>query len=45
MKAWRDIWTAGQGIATIRDTPSVATLVTRLRAEYEAACTPGARHS
>jgi len=38
VKAWRDIWTAGQGIATIHDTPSVATLVTRLRAEYEAAC-------
>jgi len=46
VKAWRDIWTAGQGIATIHDTPSVATLVGRLRAEYaEASNPPGARHS
>jgi nitronate monooxygenase len=46
VKAWRDIWTAGQGIATIHDTPSVAALVGRLRAEYaEASNPPGARHS
>ena len=44
VKAWRDIWTAGQGIATIRDSPPVATLVSRLRAEYEEASKPpGAR--
>jgi nitronate monooxygenase len=36
-KAWRDIWGCGQGIGTIHDVPSVAQLVTRMRAEYLAA--------
>lgn len=35
---WRDIWSAGQGIALIGDTPSVAELVERLQAEYRTAC-------
>ncbi len=35
---WRDIWSAGQGIALIKDTPSVAELVERLQAEYRTAC-------
>lgn len=35
---WRDIWSAGQGIALIDDTPSVADLVAQLSAEYAAAC-------
>ena len=33
--AWRDIWSAGQGVGVITDAPSVATLVDRLVAEYE----------
>jgi nitronate monooxygenase len=37
-KAWRDVWSAGHGVATIHDTPDVATLVARLRDEYLAAC-------
>lgn len=37
VKAWRDIWTAGQGLTTIHDAPPVAALVARLRTEYEAA--------
>jgi len=42
VKAWRDIWTAGQGIVSIHDAPPVATMVARLRAEYDAAVTRGA---
>ncbi len=34
VKAWKDIWGAGQGIGAIHDVPSVATLVDRLEAEY-----------
>ena len=36
-KAWRDIWGAGQGVGLIDDAPSVAEVVQRLKAEYEAA--------
>jgi nitronate monooxygenase len=38
-KAWRDVWSAGHGVANIHDVPDVATLVARLRTEYHAACT------
>jgi len=37
-KAWRDVWSAGHGVATIDDVPAVAELVARLAAEYRAAC-------
>ncbi|MES2072644.1 MAG: nitronate monooxygenase family protein [Pseudomonadota bacterium] len=36
-KAWRDIWGAGQGVGLMHDAPSVAEVVERLKAEYEAA--------
>ena len=36
-KAWKDIWSAGQGVGAIHDVPPVADLVTRLKAEYDAA--------
>lgn len=36
-KAWRDIWSAGHGVAGIHDVPSVAQLVDRLAAEYDEA--------
>lgn len=36
-KAWKDIWSAGQGIGTIHDNPSVADLVDRMKSEYRAA--------
>jgi nitronate monooxygenase len=36
-QAWRDIWSAGQGVGTIDDVPAVADLVERLADEYEAA--------
>lgn len=36
-KAWRDIWSAGQGVGGIEDIPEAAALCTRLTAEYRAA--------
>jgi nitronate monooxygenase len=36
-KAWRDIWSAGQGVGSIHDAPPAAELIARLRREYEAA--------
>ncbi len=35
-KAWRDIWSAGQGAGMIDDVPAVAALVARLKQEYDA---------
>jgi len=37
-RVWKDIWSAGHGIATIHDVPTVAELVARMAAEYAAAC-------
>jgi len=34
---WKDVWGVGQGIGAIGDIPDVATLVTRMEAEYHAA--------
>jgi nitronate monooxygenase len=36
-KAWKDIWGAGQGVGLMKDVPSVADLVARLKQEYEEA--------
>lgn len=36
-KAWKTVWSAGQGVGSIRDVPSAADLCDRLIAEYEAA--------
>lgn len=36
-RAWRDIWSAGQGVGAIADVPSVPELVERLEREYCAA--------
>jgi nitronate monooxygenase len=36
-KAWRDIWGAGQGVGMMHDVPTVAEMVARLTAEYDAA--------
>ena len=33
-KPWRDIWSAGHGVGSIDDIPSVAELVQRLKVEY-----------
>ncbi|RMF14338.1 MAG: nitronate monooxygenase [Alphaproteobacteria bacterium] len=37
-KAWKHIWSAGQGVGSIHDIPTVAELVERLEAEYRRAC-------
>ena len=37
-RVWKDLWSAGQGVATIHDIPSVADLVERIAREYRAAC-------
>ena len=37
IKPWSEIWSAGQGIGSIHDIPSVADLVARLAGEYHAA--------
>lgn len=37
-KLWRDIWSAGHGVATIHDIPTVAELVACMVAEYREAC-------
>lgn len=37
VKAWRDIWSAGQGVGAVKAVVSVAELVTRLEREYQAA--------
>lgn len=42
-KAWKEVWSAGQGIGGIADIPAVAELVARMRREYAAAAaTPAA---
>ena len=33
-KAWKNIWSAGQGVGNIDDAPPIATLCTRLEREY-----------
>lgn len=40
-KLWKDLWSAGQGVATIHDAPAVATLVSRIADEYHKACRLG----
>lgn len=35
---WKNVWSAGQGVDLIHDVPTVAELVGRLKAEYDAAC-------
>jgi nitronate monooxygenase len=36
-KAWKTVWSAGQGVGEIDDLPSVEQLVARLDAEYRKA--------
>jgi nitronate monooxygenase len=37
VKRWRDIWSAGQGVGSIHDTPTTAELIDRLESEFETA--------
>ena len=38
IKAWKDVWSAGQGIGTINQVEPIGTIVDRLEQEYRAAC-------
>jgi nitronate monooxygenase len=38
-KAWKDIWSAGQGLGAIHEVEAVAAIVARLRHEYQAIVT------
>ncbi|BDM25124.1 nitronate monooxygenase family protein [Pseudomonas sp. LRP2-20] len=41
-KAWKTVWSAGQGVGEIHDLPAAATLIERLRGEYrDALAFPG----
>lgn len=40
-KVWRDLWSAGQGVATIHDVPAAGEIVARIAREYRAACALG----
>lgn len=37
VKAWKDVWSAGHGVSTVKKVESVSTLVTRLTNEYDEA--------
>jgi nitronate monooxygenase len=37
-KAWKDVWSAGQGVGQIRDLPTAAELCARFESEYRASC-------
>ena len=36
-RAWKHVWSAGQGVGSVHDVPTTAALCMRLRQEYEAA--------
>jgi len=36
--AWKSVWSAGQGVGLIDDSPSTADLVLQMTAEYQSAC-------
>jgi nitronate monooxygenase len=36
-KAWKDIWSAGQGVGAVRKEEPVADIIAQIRREYEAA--------
>jgi nitronate monooxygenase len=40
-KAWKSIWSAGQGVGAIHDVPATAELCGRLKAEFDAARAAG----
>lgn len=44
-KPWRDIWSAGQGIGTIEDIPTIAGLVDRLDRQFDEATASFTRRS
>jgi NAD(P)H-dependent flavin oxidoreductase YrpB (nitropropane dioxygenase family) len=43
MKAWKHIWSAGQGVGSVTAVEPAAEIVARLRREYAAAVAEGRR--
>ena len=37
VKAWKDVWSAGQGIGTVHKVEPLADIVNRIDTEYQAA--------
>lgn len=37
-KAWKNVWSAGQGVGAVKAVEPIAQIVARLKQEYEAAC-------
>ncbi len=37
-KAWKNVWSAGQGVGAVKTVESIAQIVARLKSEYDAAC-------
>jgi nitronate monooxygenase len=37
-KAWKNVWSAGQGVGAVRAVEPMAHIVARLKQEYDAAC-------
>ncbi|WP_374276093.1 NAD(P)H-dependent flavin oxidoreductase [Brevundimonas sp.] len=37
-RAWKTVWSAGQGAGAVHDVPNTADLIGRLKSEFEAAC-------
>ena len=35
VKAWKEVWSAGQGVGSIDDSPPTAELVARLKREFD----------
>jgi nitronate monooxygenase len=40
-KAWKTVWSAGQGVGSIHDVPAAAELCRRLIDDYRQACNEG----
>ena len=38
-KAWKDIWSAGQGVGNVKEKQTIAQIAAQLQAEYDAAVT------
>ena len=37
-KAWKNVWSAGQGVGAVKTIEPIAKIVARLKSEYDAAC-------
>jgi nitronate monooxygenase len=37
-KAWKNVWSAGQGVGAVKNIEPIAQIVARLKSEYDAAC-------